>query len=137
VTVVGTFLHQTLNLEMRLLKPASDPLAGFTAPILKRLNPGIRAEVVSLHAQGHYVEVTTLKGKQLVLIRLKDAIDELKPDCGCQVHRSWWVCKQKVQAAQRSNGRVVLTLTDGREVPVSRYNLTEIRRWMASETAEP
>lgn len=134
VSVVGTFLHQTVNVDLRQLQPQANPRAGQAAPILKRLEPRIRAQVVSLHAQGHYVEVTTLRGKQLVLMRLKDAIAELEPDCGRQVHRSWWVRKQQVQAARRTSGRVVLQLEDGRQVPVSRYNLSEIRHWMTTET---
>ena len=137
VAAVGTFLHQFVNLDFRRLEPEPGKHAGIAAPILKRLDPHIRAEVVSLQAQGHYVEVTTLRGTQLLLMRLKDAIAELERDCGSQVHRSWWVRRQSVQAARRSNGRVVLTLKDGREVPVSRHNLTDIRRWIASETAEP
>ena len=137
VAIVGTFLHQVVNLDFRRLEPEPGKHASVAAPILKRLDPDVRAEVVSLHAQGHYVEVTTLRGKQLLLMRLKNAISELEPGCGRQVHRSWWVHRQKVQAARRSSGRVVLTLQDGREVPVSRYNLTEIRRWMEAETAEP
>lgn len=137
ITIVGTFLHQAVNVDLRQIRPAPSPDTGAASPLLKKLDPEIRANVVSLHAQGHYVEVTTLRGRQLLLMRLKDAIAELEPDSGCQVHRSWWVSKQVAQAAKRCSGRVVLNLADGREVPVSRFNLTEIRRWIASETADP
>lgn len=137
VTIVGTFMHQAVNTDLRQIRPEAGTLGNLAAPIFKRLDPNIRAEVVSLHAQGHYVEVTTRRGKQLVLMRLKNAIAELGPDCGRQVHRSWWVCNRQAQTAHRSGGRVVLQLVDGREVPVSRYNLKEIRRWIASQAQEP
>jgi len=41
-----------------------------------------------------------------------------------QVHRSWWVAKGGVADAKRDNGKLVLVLKSGTEVPVSRTYLT-------------
>ena len=53
-------------------------------------------------------------------MRLADAIAELDGIEGAQTHRSWWVAKAAVAGAERMEGRAVLTLKDGAEVPVSR-----------------
>ena len=45
---------------------------------------------------------------------------ELEGIEGAQTHRSWWVAKDAVEAAKRGDGRAVLTLKGGAEVPVSR-----------------
>ena len=37
-----------------------------------------------------------------------------------QVHRSWWVAKDGVSETRRDNGKLVLVLKNGTDVPVSR-----------------
>ncbi|MCB1397271.1 MAG: LytTR family transcriptional regulator, partial [Rhodobacteraceae bacterium] len=73
-----------------------------------------------LSVQDHYVEVVTTRGRELLLMRLSDAIAETEGCAGLQVHRSHWVALDQVQAAHRDGARAVLTLSDGREIPVSR-----------------
>jgi len=53
-------------------------------------------------------------------MRLADAVDELEGLDGAQVHRSWWVARDAVRDVRRGDGRAVLSLPDGLEVPVSR-----------------
>lgn len=97
-------------------KPESTP----DSPFFKRLPEALGRDIISLRAQDHYVEVTTIRGRELVLIRLSDAIAELGDDIGIQTHRSWWVVKQHVVEQKRINSKPHLVLSNGIEVPISR-----------------
>jgi DNA-binding LytR/AlgR family response regulator len=78
------------------------------------------AELYAVEAEDHYLRLHTSQGQELILMRLTDAIEELEGLEGAQTHRSWWVAKAAVTDAERLDGRAVLTLRDGAEVPVSR-----------------
>ncbi len=101
--------------------PASPPR------LLNRLDPDKRGALVSLSVQDHYVEVTTTRGRDLLLLRLTDAIEETAPEPGLRIHRSHWVATAQVARVRREGDRGVLTLRDGRELPVSRARLPELR----------
>ena len=52
--------------------------------------------------------------------RQRDAIAETAPVEGLQVHRSHWVALAEVRKSRRQQSRGFLTMSDGREIPVSR-----------------
>jgi hypothetical protein len=78
------------------------------------------ARLLALVSEDHYLRVYTDSGNAMILMRLSDAIAELGSEGGAQTHRSWWVARDAVSKAVRSDGKAVLTLTDGTEAPVSR-----------------
>jgi hypothetical protein len=95
---------------------------------LERLPLKLRgAEVWAVEAEDHYLRLHTSKGQDLILMRLADAVAELEGIEGAQVHRSWWVARDAITDARRGDGRAVLTLRDGAEVPVSRTYAGELR----------
>ena len=96
-------------------------------PLLDRLPLDKRGPLISLSVQDHYVEVTTSAGREMLLMRLSDAIRETNPVAGLQVHRSHWVALEQVRSARRDGARAVLTMSDGRDIPVSRSNIAAIR----------
>ncbi len=73
-----------------------------------------------MEAEDHYLRVRTSGGDELILLRLSDAIAELEGVEGARTHRSWWVARAAVAGVRRGDGRAVITLPDGTEVPVSR-----------------
>lgn len=85
----------------------------------KRLPIDVRAPLVRIEAQDHYLNVVTTKGSTLILMRLGDAISELS-GLGLQVHRSHWIALDAVQKHRRDKGRDLMVMKDGHEVPVSR-----------------
>ncbi|CAN5300651.1 LytTR family DNA-binding domain-containing protein [soil metagenome] len=88
---------------------------------LDRLPPRLRgAEIHAVEAEDHYLRLHTSKGQDLILLRLSDAVAELEGIEGAQTHRSWWVARDAVRDARRGDGRAILTLKGGVEVPVSR-----------------
>ncbi|SDO45726.1 LytTr DNA-binding domain-containing protein [Lutimaribacter pacificus] len=94
---------------------------------LDRLPLDKRGPLVSISVQDHYVEVVTTRGRDLLLMRLGDAIRETGATKGLQVHRSHWVALDQVQAARREGERAVLTMTSGHEIPVSRTYVPAVR----------
>lgn len=110
------------------LGPSLETGAPVRAPaLLDRLPLDKRGALISLSVQDHYVEVTTTKGREMLLMRLSDAIREAEPTPGLQVHRSHWVATGQVRAARRDGARAVLTMAHGQDIPVSRSNLAAVK----------
>ncbi len=95
-------------------------------PFLRRLPPGLGAELLCLEMQDHYVRVQTAAGSTLLLMRFRDALAELG-DLGLPVHRSWWVAHDAIAALEPDGRSLRLRLTDGSHVPVSRANAPAVR----------
>ena len=89
-------------------------------PILERVSLPQRGRLIALIVEDHYVDIVTDKGRTLVLMRLADAIREAAPVPGLQVHRSHWVALAAVAKTLRSEGKVLLELSNGMKLPVSR-----------------
>lgn len=123
VTLVGALLHP--------VRSDPSPVAASSAPptpaILERLPLPQRGALLHIAVSDHYVDVTTDRGTILVLMRLSDAIRETTPVPGLQVHRSHWVALAAVRRTTRRNGKLLLELTTGTEVPVSRTYLAAVR----------
>lgn len=88
--------------------------------LLLRVDPALRGDLLSITGRDHYVDIRTTAGLQTILMRFSDAMTEAAPTDGGQVHRSHWVAWQAVTGTERAAGKLVLTLTDGSRVPVSR-----------------
>lgn len=86
---------------------------------LRRLPIDLRAPLVRIEAQDHYLNVVTVRGRTLILMRLGDAAAELSRQ-GLRVHRSHWVATDGVVQHRRAGARDVLVMADGAQVPVSR-----------------
>ena len=99
---------------------AVEPPSASAATFQRRLPLDLRAPLVRIESQDHYLNVVTQKGSVLILMRLGDAIEELTAQDGLQVHRSHWVALEAVEAHRRLKGRDLLVLRDGDQIPVSR-----------------
>ncbi len=107
------------------LQPAPPALA---SPFLERLPLNLRgADLYAVEAEDHYLRVHTSRGSTLILMRLSDALAELKDANGARTHRSWWVAKDAVVEVARPGGRAVLKLKGGAAAPVSRAHLRTLR----------
>lgn len=102
--------------------PVTDP------PIASpgRIPMALRAELLALEAEDHYVRVHHRAGSTLILHRFGDALGELDAHAGLQVHRGWWVAADAVTGTFLRGGKRWLTLSNGLEVPVSRTHLRRV-----------
>jgi len=110
-----------LMLETRPQEPVEAEAAGSAPPaILERVPPAQRGRLLALSVEDHYVDIITERGKTLVLMRLADAMRETNGVAGLQIHRSHWVARDAVVGAQRRDGKLMLELSNGMKLPVSR-----------------
>jgi LytTr DNA-binding domain len=131
-----------------LPSPSTTAAPPATTPFLRRIPAKLGPDLLAIATEDHYLRVTTRRGSDLILYRLSDAIAELGPAAGRQVHRSYWVARDAVAAVERHGHRTALRLVNGAEIPVSRTYLRNLReagwldlpppaRSLAPLTAEP
>lgn len=99
-----------------------------SAPFLQQLPFELGKDLISLSMQDHYIEVATSKGTTLVLMSLRDALEELGDYKGIQIHRSHWIAASAFQGLERCNGKLHARLSDGRKLPVSRTYSASARK---------
>lgn len=76
-------------------------------------------EILGLKAEQHYIRVFTPDREYMVLYRFSDAVRELDPALGLQVHRSYWVSKAAIDTVRPSAKKFCIRLSTGTSVPVS------------------
>jgi len=128
VMIISTIIAGLLTFAVPWSHEAEAPTNPGAPRLLARLPLDKRGALVSLSVQDHYTEIVTTKGRELVLMRLSDAIAETEGCAGLQVHRSHWVALDAVASARRDGARAVITVTDGREIPVSRNFLPNAKK---------
>ncbi|WP_428631564.1 LytTR family DNA-binding domain-containing protein [Sphingopyxis sp.] len=104
---------------------AAPALSEPAAPTLP-LPPGFGA-VRALKGEDHYVRVIGDGREELILMRMRDAIERLENSDGLRVHRSWWIAHDAVASVRRDGRAAVVTLTTGHEAPVSRDMMPQLR----------
>ncbi|MBX7492019.1 LytTR family transcriptional regulator DNA-binding domain-containing protein [Qipengyuania sp. 1NDW9] len=136
VAVIGGMITVLFTMGQRSVTEMDSPVSQDepstpTAPepprFLDRLPPEIGTELLALEMEDHYVRAHTSLGSELVLMRLGDAIAELKGVDGRQVHRSWWVARDAVEEVRREGRNLRLVLARGIEAPVSRNRAGELK----------
>lgn len=132
VLILGVFLAQSALTTRASQGLSYDDAAGGARRLLPehrllhRIEPEQRGAVLAISVRDHYVDVQTRKGTVSLLLRFGDAIAELDPLAGVQVHRSYWVAWEAIEAVEREGVKLYLKLTHGARVPVSknhRYKL--------------
>jgi hypothetical protein len=84
-------------------------------------------EVLALKAEQHYIKVYTASRSFMTLYRFSDAVAEMDPAVGQQVHRSYWVRSSAIRAVRREGGKYSVELASGLLVPISEANRGLIR----------
>lgn len=126
--LLASFGVSWLVLGLREVWPDPSASPETRAPaLLQRLPVEKRGALVALSATDHYVEVITENGRELVLMRLADAIAETAPIRGMQVHRSHWIALEQVRGVERRGEGALLYMGKGLEIPVSRRHMSTIR----------
>jgi hypothetical protein len=85
------------------------------------------ATLYAFSAEDHYLRVYTDKGEDLILLRFADALRELPQTKGLQIHRSWWVHIEAVDAVISENGKKLAHLKNDVKAPISRTYLKDAK----------
>ena len=109
-----------------------EPTGG--SDLLDALPPHLGRELVRLRMKDHYVEAHTELGHALILMRFRDALQNVRNMDGMQVHRSHWVARRAVAEVRQTQGKIELRLRGGESVPVSRSYIPALRAagWLAA-----
>jgi len=95
---------------------------------LQRLPANVSADqVLALKAEQHYIKVYTADRSFMTLYRFSDAVAEMDPAVGQQVHRSYWIRNAAIRAIRRGSGKYSVELSNGLVVPISAGNRGLIR----------
>lgn len=134
VTVLVTVLPLRAELLSRgYLHPPAPPAppperSPAAAPFLARIPPRLGRDLLALEMEDHYLRIHTTRGSDLILMRLRDAVAELDGFPGLRVHRSFWVAQAAVAGVERRpDGKLLLVLSNGLTVPVSRTHAPAVR----------
>ena len=107
---------------------AAPEQAAIEGDFLSRVPRHLGRDLIALQMEDHYVRVHTSAGSALILIPLRQALDELGAVPGLQVHRSWWVARHAVIGTVQDGRNVRLRLSNGLQAPVSRARVAEARK---------
>ena len=97
-----------------------------TRIFLSRLSRKLDGDLIYVKTDGHYLTAYTTSGSCSILMRFADAVADLG-ELGMRVHRSYWVAKHHVIESTVRDNRVLLRLTGGHEVPVSRTYVPDVQ----------
>jgi len=84
------------------------------------LETPLRGDIITIEAQEHYVQIQTSDESRMVLYRFSDAVRQIPPLTGMQVHRSHWVAHAAVKELVMKGQSMQIELHNGSLVPVSR-----------------
>ena len=108
------------HVQAREARPAARRrITASQARLYERLSRAVSHDIIYLKVVDHYVHVHTTGGSCLVLMRFADAVADLG-SLGMKVHRSYWVAHRHMLSTVRGEGRMMLRVTGGYHVPISR-----------------
>ncbi|MFK4870915.1 LytTR family DNA-binding domain-containing protein [Novosphingobium sp. ZW T3_23] len=96
--------------------------------LLARLGPAFEGPILALQSEDHYVRVHGVRGSELLLMRLRDAIPEMADCPGYQVHRGWWVAESAVSGMETNGRNRTIVLINGEKAPVARDSVAALER---------
>jgi hypothetical protein len=127
--VFGLFVelrrHEKADAERA--RVADLPVTPTPTDFFRRIPPALGHDLLALQMEDHYLRIHTALGSDLILLRLRDAMTELGPTRGRQVHRSWWVADCAVTSTAREGQRNMLVLRNGLNVPVSKTYRDQVK----------
>ncbi|NKX44179.1 LytTR family DNA-binding domain-containing protein [Roseicyclus persicicus] len=116
--------------------PAPMPDVELSAPVpeperrpgfLDRVEGVPEGRLLRVSADDHYLHVVTTAGCGRILMRFRDALEELEALPGHRIHRSHWVAEGAILRIRAEGRRHLAELGDGTALPVSRAYLDDLR----------
>ncbi len=118
---IDTAAPETVDPAPETTEPARAAAPTADTPLLDSVPARIGKTILCLEMEDHYVRVHTDRGDALVHGRMTDFETELAGRVeGQRVHRSWWVARAAVSGWTQDGKTMMLTLTNGKAVPVAR-----------------
>jgi hypothetical protein len=122
-----------------LTLPTAEPtLPLATSEPERRLPDHLLENALCLQMEDHHIRIHAQHRSWLQLSTMREAIDQIGPERGLQVHRSWWVARDAVRDVMEEGRTIRLRLANGLEVPVARNRVAVLRSegWLDRERAQ-
>jgi hypothetical protein len=94
---------------------------------LHRMEDPPIGRVTRVSADNHYLDIFTHAGRGRIMMRFRDALEELEDLPGHRIHRSHWVAEEVLVRVRAEGRRHVAELACGTELPVSKAHLDRLR----------
>lgn len=130
--IAGTLIY-FLRRETPPVEPTAMPVEpeAPTAVSLRSLIASVPLDlgndIIRMHAQDHYVEVVTTRGRSLLSEQFGECVDKLADLDGIHCHRSHWVRLVHVADIKKKGSAYACLLSNGEEVPISRRKYSEFK----------
>jgi DNA-binding LytR/AlgR family response regulator len=111
-----------------LTPPPAPRLDGSKPRLRARLSKGFDGDILALESEDHYVRVHGVRQSELLLLRLRDAIQEMDGCPGAQTHRSWWVARDAVAGVVANGRNREIRLVNGMRIPVARDSVFRLEQ---------
>lgn len=99
---------------------SGDDWPGLRPAFVSRLPQSLApADIVVIKAEQHYIKIFGPHRNHMVLYRFSDAVNELPPALGKQVHRSYWINTREIASVHARAKDFYLEMSNGEKVPVS------------------
>lgn len=128
LVVSGDYLVRAALSQPKIETVTENEAEACVQKFLKRLPIQFHsAKLYAISSEDHYLRIHTDCGDELILMRLADAMHELKSADGTQTHRSWWVAREGIAKVTGKNGKKSLLLKCGTEAPISRARARQVQ----------
>ena len=125
LSVVATFFIGAAIVGIgRVMGSSTEDLGSDESPeqrdrLLDRINAPEGVRLTKVSSDNHYIKIRTDDdAEHRILMRLRDAVTEIDVEDGIWVHRSHWVALQQIQSIEIVNGKEVLKMRHGCDVPI-------------------
>lgn len=125
VFLIGLMIRATLYRdakEIGIIHPSRWIKRKQVSPLILALPFKYRGKLISISGANHKVQIATVSGICELRMRFSDAMDAVINEDGIQVHRSHWVALDAIQGINKIGNRRMISLQDGRSIPVSKRN---------------
>ena len=102
---------------------------------MERIPAARRGQLVAISAELHYLRVYTTLGSTLILQGFGEALSQLGPDVGLQIHRSHWIDPSFVQGLLRDGTKMEVSLITGLVLPIARSRRAAVTLTLQGKTA--
>ena len=119
IDAIMKLIHKDQKTDHTIQVPGQD--------FINRLPNNLGENLICISMEDHYLLAYTDLGNHMMLMRMKDAIIELKEYPGMQVHRSYWVASNAVSHSKKELRKNILVMSNGMEIPVSRKHLAQVK----------
>lgn len=87
--------------------------------LLQRLSLPDDVRIKAVSSDNHHIRILTDDGQShRILMRLRDAVNEIDRELGFCIHRSHWVAQDAIERLHQQDGREVVVLSCGAQLPV-------------------